>query len=133
MASTNSFELYTLKDNQWQLDSVFDSKQDANHEAWRLYNGGHFDGVKVIQETYDDKQDKAIATVVMQRLKGDEKKAPVRRAAPKEDLTHRRRPPPVQRKQADAGIGIGLRIILLCVILLGLIGVGFFIIEYFGG
>jgi len=42
-----TFELYTLKKGQWQLDYVFNGKEDATNEAWRQLDVGHLDGVKV--------------------------------------------------------------------------------------
>ncbi|MEX2449855.1 MAG: hypothetical protein WD407_03270 [Rhodospirillales bacterium] len=130
MANTDSFELYTFKEGQWQLDSVFDIKQDASHEAWRLYNSGHFDGVKVIQETYKEEENKATAVIVMQRLKGEEGKPPVRRTvAKKEDLTYRRKTVIRPQKKPATVHHVGMMGILICVILLGLVGVGFFVVD----
>ena len=60
----NSFEVFTLKKGQWQIDCVFNSKKDATDEAARMVQAGHFDGIKVVQEDYDERLNRAKVVVV---------------------------------------------------------------------
>lgn len=82
-----TFELYTLKEGQWQLDSVFNEKQDATNEAWRIHNEGHLDGVRIDQEEYDAATNKAQVATIMKRLKGDDKKSTTRRKTNRKSIS----------------------------------------------
>ncbi len=129
-----SFEVYTLKSGQWLLDSVFNEKQDATTEAWRILNIGRFDGVRVIQESYDDATNKAITTNIFNRLKSDENKPVKRRqAAPNTHESHVRVATPTSQKKSATTRHFGMMSITLCVILLGIVGIAFYYLDKFKG
>lgn len=136
-----TFELYTLKKEQWQLDCVFNEKQDATNEAWRLLEAGHFDGVKVDQEMYDSDTNEAKVTTIFNRLKGEEKKAPQKREVEhKQHTSDTRVKAPKAKKSTnndslkDKGSAAGhfvTMLVTVCVILLVLIGIAYYIVYRF--
>lgn len=131
-----TFELYTLKDSQWQLDCVFNEKQDATNEAWRIHNEGRFEGVRVVQEVYDSTTNEAKVTTILNRLKGEEKKSSSRRKTSRhQHQAHTRvksakKPTPANKKQGAAG-HIGMMIVSVCIVLLALVGIAFYIVDRF--
>ena len=54
MATQTQFEVLTLKNGEWQTDTMYSDREEAIEEARNLYGQGHLDGVKVIGEVYDD-------------------------------------------------------------------------------
>ena len=133
-----SFEVYTLKDGQWQVDCVFNEKQDATNEALRIYKAGRFDGVKVLQESYDEEINKATAKIILNRLKSDEnKKVTPRQVRPNKHESHTRVATPapqnkIQKKSAATN-KFGMAGITICVILLGMVGIAFYYLDKFKG
>ncbi len=63
-----SYELHTLRKgtpgNKWKLDSVFEDRELAIHEATLTDDSDNFSGVRVIEERYDEQADKTKTTVV---------------------------------------------------------------------
>ncbi|MEL0105381.1 MAG: hypothetical protein VW802_00365 [Rhodospirillaceae bacterium] len=129
-----TFELYTLKEGQWQLDSVFNEKQDATNEAWRIHNEGHLDGVRIDQEEYDAATNKAQVATIMKRLKGDDKKSTTRRKTNRKEYQSHARVKAWKSKQnnekkSGSANQLGLRIIAVCFILLALVSVALFFVS----
>ena len=52
-----AFEIHTFRDAQWQVDSVFDDRDFAVHEARKVDENGRYAGVRVIEENYDKSSD----------------------------------------------------------------------------
>ena len=52
-----AFELHTYTGGKWKIDSVFDSRELALHEARRVDEGSRYSGVRVIEENHDDSTD----------------------------------------------------------------------------
>lgn len=52
-----AFEIHTFKDGQWKIDSVFDDRELALHEARKVEEGGRYSSLRVIQEDYDEVSD----------------------------------------------------------------------------
>ena len=52
-----AFEIHTFRDGQWKVDSVFDDRELAVHEARKVDENGRYAGVRVIEETYDETSD----------------------------------------------------------------------------
>ena len=63
-----SYELHTLRKGapgtKWKLDSVFEDRETAIHEATLTDDRNNFSGVRVIEERYDEQADKTKTTVV---------------------------------------------------------------------
>jgi len=130
MASTKSFEVYAYKAGNWNIDSVYDDKQQALHEARILLESRHLTGVKVIQETYDEESEKSSSMVVFNETKGIEKPKPKRvKAKPKPEAAARPLPRArKKRKEGDFSKTIVKLVVVLGGMLLGfLMLVGFYI------
>ena len=52
-----TFEIHTFRDAQWKVDSVFDDRELAVHEARKVDENGRYAGVRVIEENYDESSD----------------------------------------------------------------------------
>ncbi len=129
MASTKSFEVYSFKQGKWNIDSVYDDKQHALHEARVLLESRHLTGVKVIRETYDVESEKSSSMVIFNETKGVEKPKP-RRPEPKPKPEAAVKPPPRARKkkQGDFSKYIVKLVVVLGGMLLGAIMlIGFYI------
>jgi hypothetical protein len=53
-----SFEIQTFNDGKWKMDSVFDDRDLALHEAKKVDAAGRYAGVRVIEENYDEATNK---------------------------------------------------------------------------
>jgi len=52
-----AFEIHTFRDGKWRVDSVFDDRELAVHEARKVEANGRYAAVRVIEETYDEASD----------------------------------------------------------------------------
>ncbi len=66
-----AFEIQTYRDGDWKIDSVFDDQELATYEARRIHDSGRYVGVRVVEETYDPEEDRAMTKVVLQVSKAD--------------------------------------------------------------
>ena len=133
----NSFEVFTLKKGQWQIDCVFDDRMDATDEAARMVNVGHFDGIKVVQEDYDERLNQAKIVVVTEWIKGQDSRNPSRRhqTLRKGDGIqgrHKTVASSEQKKKRSFLHQAVVSIILICLVLLGIMLAGFFLVDRFG-
>lgn len=132
MATTVSYDLYSLREGHWNLDSVYDDRGLALHEARHLFKRRHEKGVKVVKENYDDETNKSIPTTIFHEGEGVEKHRPKVR----EKLKQRERIEPSRPKKEDAS-GFVRYVVMLVVsiggILLALIALAAFLMGAFGG
>lgn len=49
-----AYEIHTIRDGIWRVDSVFDDRELAIFEAKRVEEGSRYAGVKVVEEIYDE-------------------------------------------------------------------------------
>ncbi|MCH8213818.1 MAG: hypothetical protein IIC54_07080 [Proteobacteria bacterium] len=132
MATTVSYEVYSLREGRWNLDSVYDDRGLALDEARHLLKRRHQKGVKVVKENYDDETNKAIPTTIFHEGEGVEKHRPQLREKTKE----RQRIEPSRPKKEDASGFIRHAVILVVGIggiLLALIALAGFLMGAFGG
>ena len=47
-----AFEIHTFREGQWKVDSVYDDRELAMHEARKVDENGRYAGVRVIEEKY---------------------------------------------------------------------------------
>ena len=131
------FELYTLKDNQWQLDCTFNEKGDATDEAWRLVKAGHFGAVKVVEETYDEANDTVKTKTIFHRTKNDVKKPAARSPQQKREYEAHARLNAADKSgeeikkinQSSSSTQLGVIVVVLCVVLLSVLAGAFFLID----
>lgn len=128
MASTKTFEVYAFKQGNWYIDSVYDDKQQALHEARILLESRHLTGVKVIQETYDEESEQSASMIIFNETKGVEKPKP-RRAKPKPKTEAAVRPSPRARKKRKDG-DFSKYVVKLVVVLGGML-LGFLLLVGF--
>ena len=60
------FEVHSLRNGNWYIDSVYDDREQALHEARDLLERRHRHhmGVKVVQENYNDDADTSILRTI---------------------------------------------------------------------
>ena len=132
MATTVSYEVYSLREGHWNLASVCDDRGMALDEARHLLKRRYEKGVKVVKEDYDDETNKAIATTIFQEGEGVKKHRPKVR----EKREQRKRIEPSRPKKEDAS-GFVRHVVILVVsiggILLALIALAGFLMGGSGG
>lgn len=133
MAKTVSYEIHSYRNGNWNIVGVQENKAEAIHQARQLLASKTQQGVKVIEEKYDDETDKNTSAVVFTEIKGAEKKAP---AGVKKKKTGKEKSPSDKpgKKQKKGGFLRYLIILVLSVggIALAVIAVGGFLIKSFG-
>ena len=134
MATTVLYELYSLREGHWNLDSVYGDRGMALDEARHLLKRRHQKGVKVVKENYDDETNKAIPTTIFHEGEGIEKHRPQLQLQEKKE--YRQRIKPSRPKKEDAS-GFFRYVVILVVsiggILLALIALPAFLMGAFGG
>ena len=132
MATTVSYELYSLREGHWSLDSVYDDRGLALHEARHLFKRRREKGVKVVKENYDDKTNKSIPTTIYREGEGVKKHL----SKVRENREQRERIEPSRPKKED-GSGFVRHVVILVLsiggILLALIALAGFLMGAFGG
>ncbi len=132
MATTVSYELYSLREGHWSLDSVYDDRGLALNEARQLFKRRREKGVKVVKENYDDETNKSLPTTIYREGEGVKK----HRSQVREKREQRRRIEPSRPKKEDAS-GFVRHVVILVVsiggILLALIALAVFLMGAFGG
>ena len=69
----DSFEIRTLTDKQWSTDSRCNDEQEALRKANTIAGENYIDGVKVVQELYDEEAALFREKTVFSYFKQDEK------------------------------------------------------------
>ena len=130
MATILSYEVYTLRDGNWYVDSVFDDRDQALHEARYLLVKRNQRGVRVIQETYDEKAGTSTTRILFHEERGVEKPKPQMRAP----TLPRRRPETPEGNNGDSDFIRYVVILVLSVggILLAAIGLLTILMTTFG-
>jgi len=131
MPTTVSFEVHSLRNGSWYIDSVYDDREQALHEARHLLDRRHQRGVKVVQENYNDENATSISRTIFTEERGSEKPKPGRY---KPGPPVRAAPPP-RKKKEDSSFVRHIVILVLSVggILLTVIGLLVFLIIMFDG
>ena len=55
MSKETTYEVLSLKGDEWQTDTIYSDRDEAIEAARNLHGDPHIDGAKVISEVYDDK------------------------------------------------------------------------------
>ena len=132
MAATVSFEVYSLREGHWNLDSVYDDRGLALEEARHLFRRRREKGVKVVKENYDDETNKSIPTTIYREGEGVKKHI----SKVREETNQRQRIEPSRPKKEDAS-GFVRHVVILVLsiggILLALIALAVFLMGAVGG
>lgn len=98
----STFEIRTFKDGRWATDSRCDSNQEALALANTLAGNRNIDGVKVVEETYDEDQGLFREKTVFSYFKQDDKVFDPR-LQKKDPAGGRTETPPPRGAEAGAG------------------------------
>lgn len=117
MSTIVSYEVYSFRTGSWYIDSIYDDKEQALHEARLLIGGRHQRGVKVIKENYNEDTGEAMDVVIFNEQSGDKKPAmmPIKKSTAIAGAPPRKKPEPVESLTAY---------IVKMVLLIGAIGLG---------
>lgn len=63
------YELHTLRDRAWKIDSVFDDRDLAVLEARRIERSKHYSGVRVLEETVDQATNRTVSRTIYRSSK----------------------------------------------------------------
>ncbi len=117
-----AYEIHTFKDSVWKIDSVFDDRDLALHEANKIDEGSRYAAVRVIEENYDEVSDLTTTRTIFRGTRAAKNKraeAPAPKPKPVNHgprntggQTRRRRPQP----QAKQGGGFLVPILILLII-----------------
>ncbi len=64
-----AYEIHTFRNGRWKIDSVFDDKELALFEAHRMDGSGRFSGVRVVEEAFDENDNKTSARTIFRGSK----------------------------------------------------------------
>lgn len=64
-----AYEIHTFQNGRWKIDSVFDDKELALFEAQRMEGSGRFSGVRVVEEAFDENDQKTSARTIFRGSK----------------------------------------------------------------
>ena len=133
MAKTVSYEIHSFRNGNWTIVGVQDNKPEAVHQARQLLAAKTQQGVKVVEEKYDDETDRTTSAVVFTEIKGAEKKPPAGVKKKEKDKKKVASAEPKKKKQ-KGGFLRYLIIMILSVggIALAVIAIGGFLIKSFG-
>jgi hypothetical protein len=131
MPTTVSFEVHCLRNGNWYIDSAYDDRTQALHEARDLLDRRNRRAVKVIQENYNDDTEITVSRTIFTEDRGVDKPKPKRH---KPDPSLRSAAPP-KKKKGDSDFVRYIVILVLSVggILLAVIGLLAFLMIMFGG
>lgn len=59
-----AFEIHTFQGGKWKIDSVFDDRDLAVFEAQRMEGSKRYLGVRVVEETFDEKTQQTAARTI---------------------------------------------------------------------
>jgi hypothetical protein len=71
MAQLVAYEIQTCLDGKWKISSIFDDKDLAVSQAKHIVATGRFSAVRVVQEAFDEKEQKTASRVVFRHSSSD--------------------------------------------------------------
>ncbi len=66
-----AFEIHIFRDGRWKIDSVFDDRENAIFDAERMYAGGRYSGIRVIEEIFDEDTGKTRSRTIFKGAASD--------------------------------------------------------------
>jgi ferric-dicitrate binding protein FerR (iron transport regulator) len=75
MASMRAYEIHTFQQGKWKIDSIFDDRELALFEAGRMDESGRHPAIRVIEEDFDEKTQKAKIRTIFRGSKIDHSNA----------------------------------------------------------
>ncbi|MEE8563872.1 MAG: hypothetical protein V3S92_09635 [Alphaproteobacteria bacterium] len=90
MAKLTVFEIHTLREGAWKIDSIFDDRELAVMEGERLGRSQRFELVRVVEETFDEETER-VATYTIYRSVREQQQTEPEESAPPEVIEASRR------------------------------------------
>ena len=124
-----SFEIQAYKNGAWQTDAIYDDGDLAMLDAHRMAEGGRYLGLRLVEEVFEEGQDRSRCTIIWKSKKGTLQRNETRRkqippvgpGSQKEpvDVLRTREP----RSARKPGRGVSLAYILWSLLLIAILGV----------
>lgn len=70
-----AFEIHIFREGKWKIDSVFDDRELAIFDAERMYAGGRYSGIRVIEEIFDENTGETRTRTVFKGAASDDNNA----------------------------------------------------------
>ncbi len=67
-----AYEIHTFTNGRWKIDSVFDDKELALFEAQRMDGSTRYSGVRVVEEAFDENDNKTSARTIYRGTKASQ-------------------------------------------------------------
>ena len=83
-----TYEIHTLRNGRWKIDSVFDDKELALFEAQRMDGSGRYPGVRVIEEAFDEQDTNFSARTIFRGTKASQTNKKASRTSRKASQTN---------------------------------------------
>ena len=133
MTNTTAYEIHTLKEDKWELDTILERKDDAVQEARRLLAySKRIAGVKVIEEKFDSEEDHSVSHVIFTEIRGQEKtRAKAKQAEEKKEVIPSETPPKPKTPEAPESKGSATNYFLILVLVIGAVLLGVLGIAYY--
>ncbi len=130
MTKTTAYEIHTLKDGKWQLDSVHEGKDHAMHEARKMYaSSKRVSGVKVLHEEFDSVANLASSHVLYNKIHGTEKtKAKPKKTEEKKEFIKPNVPPKPEKKSSNTN-KLLLVVLVVSTFLFTILGIAYYYLQ----
>jgi hypothetical protein len=134
-----AYEIHTYREGQWKVDSVFDDRDLALHEARKVDENRRYTGIRVIEENYDAATDLTTTRTIF-RGKNESEKPKVRtstakkssRAGNRGKSERERKGKGRARPQKKKSGGVLVPVLILCLLVISGVAV-MFGLHHFGG
>lgn len=107
MSALTAFEVQSLRDGVWKIETVTDDKDMAIFEAQRIIQSPHVPKVRVVQEDFDPETDRYRTKVIFNRSPAQRAGSMARAPAPRPDPMPSEVKPRPQPKQ-PGGMSLAL-------------------------
>lgn len=132
MASLKTFEIHTQKAGAWKIDSIFDDHDLVMMEAKRMAHSHRTEGVRVVEETYDEATNTSATRTIYRFTKeqtGTKAQTGAKRPGSEEELAEsRRRALPRKKTLMEQ---ILARTLLLVIIIGASLGLIYFVNSFY--
>lgn len=133
MGNTISYEVYAYKSGNWNIDSVYDDKTQALHEARLLLESRHLTGVKIIQENFNEETGKTASMIIFNEVKHLDKPKPRPAPAVKKKAQPTAQAAAIKPRRKSKGADPIIKLVLILGgICLGLLALVAFYVMTFG-
>lgn len=127
MTKSTAYEIHTLKEGNGIIFTVHDRKDDAMHEARRIYRSSkHVAGVKVLKEEFNSIENHSSTHVLYNEIRGQKRtKAKIKKVEEKKEIV---RPKAVKKPEPKGSATNYFLMMILGVsaVLLAIVGIAYY-------